>query len=400
MTEKVVLEIVTKTSASGAGTGGGESTGAGVSGKGSLGVLGVIGKLAIMGKLLTDMLYVFKPVLSVLGQIAKMIGQFLQPIAEVMIILLRPILILLRPVLMAFKIMLQPFMKLINRAGADMAQAAAAGNTGAVGALGGFVIGTIFKPLILILSNELGKVLLDAIGFLAKLLLGVLVVVVTAFLLPITGALDAVLDILKIIAKGILNLAKVLISAAPDWLIGSKTKSSMLSGIESMLNSQFMNDELYLTNKLLASAKNLIADTSAVIDTGISAWKDTMDTNLTYALDNLAITQSEKLVELENKFGLGLTTAVEQPIARLVTNLNNITAGLNQPTGRSRSGSITYKNDKPSYTPPSNSSNTSLLINLSNNVNTRDWVMNNLGQSPLITGGYGGGNGGGGGGAR
>jgi len=331
MTEKVVLEIVTKTSASGTG---GESTGAGVSGKGSLGVLGMIGKLAIIGKLLTDMLYVFKPVLSMLSQIAKLIGMFLQPIAEVMVILLRPILILLRPILMVFRLMMQPFMKLIRQAGVDMAQAAAEGNTGAVMAFGNFIIGTLIKPLVLILANELGKVLLDGIGLLSKVIVDALITVVTALLMVVTVPLDLIINLIKLIVKGVLQLAKIIVSIVPGWLMGNERKDSITDWLTKTIES-IDPSQLSITDALLGSAKDLVASVNTTIDTGIANWKDTMDQSLQINLANMALNQSEKLTELENKFSMGLTTAVEKPITTLVTNLNNITAKLNQPSGSS-----------------------------------------------------------------
>ena len=396
MTEKVVLEIVTSSSASGTG-GSGTSSTKSLGGSSSLGILGIIGKLALVGKLLMDMFYVFKPVLNILSQIAKMLGMFLQPIAEVMVILLRPILILLRPILMAFRLMMQPFMKLIQQAGMDMAQAAATGDTKAVGAFGSFIVGTLFKPLFLIMANELGKVLLDAIGFLSKVIVDALIYVVTSLLMVITVPLDLIINLIKLIVKGVLQLAKAIVSIVPGWLMGNDRKTEITDWLTKTIDS-IDPSQLSITDALLGSAKDLVSTVNTTIDTGIQNWKETMDASLQTNLANMALNQSEKLTELENKFSIGLTTAVEKPINTLVTNLNNITSRLNQPSGSSGSGSsykTTYTTTTGStFSTPSN--NMSSLLTLSTNVNTRDWVMSNLGNNfsnPLLTSGSSGGGG-------
>jgi hypothetical protein len=364
MREKLILEIVTASSASGTGGQTTQNNESSSSSKSSSetktsvgGILTMVTQLAFIGKIGYDMLQIFKPVFSIMTLIGKLLGQFLQPIAQIMVLLLRPILILLRPILNTYKTMMRPFQDIITRAGGDIAILAGRGDTGSAIAVTGVMLGTLIKSSFFILANTFGKLLAGAVALVIKGLATLIIGALTFLLLPVTMALDFVLDILKGIAQILLQIGKWIIQLIPKFMMGKEKKESAIGWIDTMQKSDFMNDPLSISNAMLGASFNLIGDIDKSITEGVESWKDTMDTTLTANLDKLAITQGEKLAaletqfgirtsdaittlttdqgqkltDLETDFGIGLTNAVTKPVSKLVTELNAITAKINSP---------------------------------------------------------------------
>ena len=161
MDDKLIVELVNKTSVTGAGTGSSKKTTSKPSSGGGNSLIGMLGKVAAGIGIITNLLWSVKPILKVIGSILKMVGAFLQPLAEVIILLLRPILILLRPIVQAFHTMMQPFMDLIRQAGVLANYFASQKNYSGLIQTSSFMMQALLQPLGLIIWDSIKQ----AFGF-------------------------------------------------------------------------------------------------------------------------------------------------------------------------------------------------------------------------------------------
>ena len=250
MSEKVTLEILTKSSAGGSE---GSSTSSGSKKGGILGAIGGIAKMGIgvmaLVTIAKDMLYVFKPVLSVISGITKMLGQFLQPIAEVLTIMLMPILQLLRPILEVFKSMMAPFMDLIRRLGVISRQQAAEGDTSGLMQTNALLLQAVFGPLFTVLASIVGNQLFDFAGLIGGFLI------------------DGLYDVM------------IILGATIDSIFGTD--------LVTKLNEQRDNAKLALTSGIA-----ILKDT---LNNGIGIMLEDMHTNLTTKINTLGATLPAQL---------------------------------------------------------------------------------------------------------
>jgi len=154
--QRIVVEIVPVTRASGLQPGRKTSTaspttrageggvGTGGHGKGIIGGLaagmsfapmavGISVGVTVIMNLLKDMVWSLKPVMSIVSAIGKMLGMFLQPIAEMLLFLLKPILVILRPLVTTFRDLMRPLTALLREASATLGMAVASGDLVAIG---------------------------------------------------------------------------------------------------------------------------------------------------------------------------------------------------------------------------------------------------------------------------
>jgi hypothetical protein len=285
--EKVTLEIVTKSSASGIGSDGGGSS-IGGKGGGAGGVAMLLGKVAAIAKIVTDIFWAFKPVISVISQMMKMIGLFLQPIAEAIILIIRPLMEMLKPVVLIFKTMMAPFMNIVRQASSLMSKQGGSGDFSGMMQTGLFIMQTVLSPMILILANIFGKMIFVEGG---KMIKNVIINLVADVMGLLFGAID-------------------------------KIFGTDLKGL------------------LEESRANLIANSDAVLD----SWGTTMDTNLANNLQALQFTAENKLLSMQKSFDENLTYAVVDPVASAVDKLIEQKKRLDSAFKSSSGGSSRPKN--------------------------------------------------------
>lgn len=279
--DKLTLEIVTKSSASGTGGDTGGAIGGGTKGK-TGGTLGALSKLIAVVGVVVNLLWSFKPVITLLSQLAKMIGLFLQPIAETLLLIIKPIMTMLKPIVMAFRNMMAPFMDIIRQASILMNKQAAAGDTGGMAKTGNFMMRTIMKPFFMIMANIFGKMLF-------------------------------------------IDGAKMLKNTLIDMI------SLALEGLFGVIDKLFGTD---LVAQLEVSTENLKQSSDKALD----SWGERMDTTLSKNLVSMEMNARSKLLDLQESFNNDLGYAVVDPVANAVDKLIEQKKRLDRSFGSSGGG--------------------------------------------------------------
>jgi len=294
--EKVTLEIVTKSSASGTAQDGSPLASKGSNGAGGIAVL--IGKLAVIGKVVTDLFWAFKPVITIIGQLFKMLGLFLQPVAEVLVYIIKPFIELLRPLALIFKTIMTPFIDLIKRASVLASMQAGAGDLGGLLQTSGFMLEVLFRPIVAVLKSAiLGGGSLD----------------------PMSG----------------------------DDFVFADSVDRMWDPVtgKRMADRYGVDMSKPLISLLDSNIVSLSRAASDLYDKGIS-------NPLISTLNNIYVDVSGKLLIMENSFSLGLQTAVVDPVKNAVDKLIEEKKRLDAYFGKSKSTG-TY-NKSVIFTDPTN----------------------------------------------
>lgn len=214
---------------------------AGATGEGG-GMFAGLGKLLLPLAGITSIVGIvmqFRPLISIVKNISKILVEFLRPIADMVTILLMPLLLIIKPILIVFRQLMAPFRKAALQLAAAGGVALRNKDFGKAASLFGLSFITMFKPLIDLVLQFMGKIMktaIDAIGFIMKTIPGIADSSVNAAVSSAKGLIDDAMG--SIMKLGNQNLEKAAASLGVDIdLSGDFLKKKVESNISEISNS-------------------------------------------------------------------------------------------------------------------------------------------------------------------
>lgn len=283
-----------------AGSGGGSSGGLLAAG----GKLGMIAGAAIgIFTILKDMLWVFKPIMTILKQIARTLGLFLQPIAELLFLLIRPLLDFIRPLAMLFRAMFMPVMGLLREYSAVMSHQMSSGDIAGATQTGFDMIGLALGGFFIALANVVGQVLISLIGNLLETLTNGLIDGIVLILNPLMVVIDKVFRT---------DLADALLDSAEN--LKNNVSASFKNGINSAsealhLGTSTMMQELVNihTEKLTTLKRDINIIMPEIVEPQTEAARNTADSvssSMMTMSDNTALATNSMRSTIQSNFSL------------------------------------------------------------------------------------------------